>query len=145
MARLAAMLVLAVTVAASSSAKDLPSIITAPTVRSIESQIVMPRDARPLANYDRYYMLQWIGRDEFVVGRFLERLPHRRRERAGTLPVPGILGAFTVARDGRLPDIADGGCTVVTIYFEVSTWKVMPVQYMGDDDEPELAICNGIA
>jgi len=137
-------LVLAPT-AAAASAKDPPSIITAPTVRSIESQVVMPRGADRLASYDRYYMLDWIEQREVVAGRFLQRLPYRRRERSGAVPVPGIPGAFTVARGGRLPNISDGGCTVVTIYFDIGTWKMIPIQYMGDEDEPELGLCNGIA
>lgn len=144
MVRLAVTLALVLATAAA-SAEKLPSMITAPTVRYIESQVVMPRGAEPLASYDRYYMLDWIERNEVVVGRFLERLPHGHVRRPGAIPVPGIPGAFTVPRGGRLPQISDGGCSVVTVYFDTATWKMLQVQWEGEEGEPEFGICNGLA
>lgn len=141
---LSVLLLFASIIGAGASQKQA-KIITAPTVRLIESQMVMPRGAAPLMNYDRYYMLNRIGELVVVEGRFMQRDPYERQPPEGSRPVPGVPGAFTIQRGGRLPDVADGGCSVVTILFDIRTRKLLPVQWEGDKQEPELGICNGFA
>jgi hypothetical protein len=125
-----------------------PSVIGPDTVRLIENKVVMPRGADPLAEYDRFYMLITVpdkGRPsrDVVQGRFMLRT-QGTHFRKGAVAVPGIPNTFTIERGGRLPNIADGGCYVVTVYFDLTSGELMElVQYEGA--KPELAICNGYA
>jgi hypothetical protein len=150
---LAVALLFACATPAAAAAKKSPSIVTPETVRLIESQVVLPRGIGPLSSYDRYYMLRTIparpvGNSprrpvDFVEGRFMH---HQlgRRPREGAVAVPGIPGAFTIARGGRLPQIADGGCLVVTIFFDLKSRTLVSIVQEGREaDPPEIAVCNG--
>jgi hypothetical protein len=125
-----------------------PSIVGPATVRLIESKVVMPPRADPLADYDRYYMLstfspKGMAARDVVEGRFMLRREFAQKRTYG-VAVPGVPGAFTVARDGRLPNVADGGCAVVTIFFDVQTSDFVRIQEEGREDEPDkIAVCNG--
>lgn len=100
----------------------------------------MPRGARPLNAYDRYYSSEQMNGREVLVGVFLLRSAFETR--SGAEAVGGIPNAFTIA---RRPRIADGGCSVVTIYFDQVTQRLLPIQIDGADAERELAVCNGSA
>ena len=133
-------LVLAVVSAAAARDRTPPSIVTPATVRLIESRVVMPGRAEPLANYDRYYLLRTLFGVEIVHGRFVLRSLGAQVP-AGAEPVPDVPGAFTVPRGGQLPQIADDGrCAVVSVYLNVETRKFVRVQI--DDDEPGPAVCG---
>lgn len=110
-------------------------------VRLIESRVVMPPGAEPLANYDRYYLPRTLGGTEVIQGRFLLRsLGVAAPE--GTAPVPDIPGAFTIARGGKLPAIEDDrGCGVVSIYFDVGSRKLVRLEIKGRG-EPGKAVCG---
>lgn len=125
-----------------------PTIVGPDTVRLIESKVVMPRTAKPLVAYDRFYMLRTIrnqdGRLRDVVeGRFMLREPDRAHFREGAVAVPGVPNAFTIKRGGRLPDVADGGCTVVTIFFDLATRAPIGIVEQYEGAKPEPAVCNG--
>lgn len=119
----------------------------------IESKVVMPRGASPLADYDRFYMLRTftpkgLRPRDVVEGRFMSKeigVGYRRTPPANATPVPGIPDAFTIERGGTLPNVADGGCNIVTIFFDVSTNKLLEIQKDYEGAKPELAMCNGQA
>ncbi len=114
------------------------------TIREIESQVVMPRGARSLDLYDRYYAPDRIGEREVVVGVFLLRSSFSGQTREGVAPVTAIDNVFTASAT-QLPVVMDGGCNVVTIYFDVATQRLMTIRLDGADTAPELGACNGRA
>lgn len=114
------------------------------SIRAIESQLVMPRGARTLEVYDRYYASGQLNGHEVVIGVFLLRSSFGETVRPGATAVAAIPNAFTTSRQ-QLPIIADGGCSVVTIYFDVTTQRLLPIRLKGVDPEPELGACNGLA
>ena len=132
---------------------DAPSVVGPETVRLIESKVVMPGGASPLADYDRFYMLRTFtpkgtGPRDVVEGRFMSKeigVGYRRTRPAYAKPVPGIPDAFTIERGGTLPNVADGGCSVVTIFFDVTSARLIEIQEDYDGAKPELAVCNGHA
>ncbi len=147
LSRSTALLALALVLTAAAIASNRPSIVTASTVRAIESKIVMPPRADPLANYDRYYMLttltaQGMAPRAAVHGRFMLRAmgTHFRK---GAVAVPGVPNAFTIERGGTLPNVADGGCGVVTIFFDLTTGNLIEIQHDYKGAKPERASCNG--
>ena len=128
--------------------EGVPVIVGPETVRLIESKVVMPRDANALADYDRFYMLRTftprgMTPRDVVEGRFMLRLmgTHFRK---GANAVPGIPSAFTIKRGGSLPNVADGGCWVVTVFFDLGTARLVEINEDGTD-ETTLAVCNGVA
>lgn len=135
--------------AISAQAKGWPGQISPATIRLIEQQVVMPPGADPLPAYDRYYKRIFVKRQgklssrPMIEGRFMLRSESRDHWRNESIPVPGIPNAFLSAGP-HLPNVADGGCSVVTIYFDVDTARLAEVKY--DEDSPTaLAICNGHA
>lgn len=114
------------------------------SVQAIEAQIVMPGGAESLELYDRYYAFDELQGLEVVKGVFLLRRAFGAPRRGGVAAVAGVPNAFTMS--GRqLPVIADGGCSVVTIYFDISTERLVSISLEGVDAEPELGVCNGRA
>ena len=114
------------------------------TIRAIEYQVVMPRRAWSLDLYDRYYAPDNVDGREIIVGVFLLRSSFGGRARDGAAPASTIANAFTTSRS-QLPTILDGGCSVVTVYFDVATQRLLPVHLEGVDADPELGVCNGHA
>ena len=113
--------------------------IDAATVREIERQVVMPDGSRPLSEYDRYYATTELSGLGVITGVFLYRSTHDYRGR-GSRAVAGVPHAFTTH---SLPVLADGGCSVVTIIFNLRTRKLTPIAY--DGERVTLAVCNGRA
>ncbi len=143
MTRFATALILAMlAMPVGSSAIAQPS-ISEESIRAIETQIVMPRDAPTLGLYDRYYAPDQFNGREVVVGVFLLRASFGGTTHTGAAAVAAIPNAFTTSRQ-QLPLIADGGCSVVTIYFDLATQRLLPISQKGVDAEPELAACNGL-
>lgn len=133
--------ILAIVVGPSASAQTSVSEVS---IRAIESQVVMPRGARNLELYDRYYALDQLNGREVVVGVFLLRSSFGGTARQGAVAVAAIPNVFT-SPPQQLPVIADGGCSVVTIYFDVTTQRLMPIRLERADVEPEFGACNGLA
>jgi len=94
-----------------------------PMIDALETAVVMPPGARPLAEYRRQY------------GGMLEA---GRRVIWGVFHVPGIPGLpkdeLPVAIFDREPPpmIQDGGCSVVTLKFDVSAQRVLWIQCNGE-------------
>ena len=118
--------------------------LTVATVRAIEQQMVMPRNAEPLESYFRFYADEQIDDRAAIRGVYLRSPGARWARENGAVPVPGIPGAFTVEA-GHLPDFADGGCAVVSIYFDVATQRLLPNVSGSEDAAPELGVFNGYA
>jgi hypothetical protein len=56
-----------------------------------------------------------------------------------------VANAFTIERGGMLPNVADGGCSVVTIFFDVATGNLVEIKEDYEGAKPQLAVCNGRA
>ena len=113
-------------------------------VQAIETQLVMPSGAESLDRYDRYYAFDQLHGREVVIGVFLLRKASGTTTRAGASAVADVPNAFAIPRQ-KLPVIVDGGCSVVTIYFDIATQRLLSVNREGADTEPELGVCNGRA
>ncbi|MCC6920643.1 MAG: hypothetical protein IT548_15710 [Alphaproteobacteria bacterium] len=112
------------------------------TIRLIESQMVMPKGADPLEQYDRYYFFPESGRyaREIVEGRYVLRDGHAAL-REGAVAIPAVPGAYVV-RDGQEPVIADGGCGVVTIVFLIEARRLARLKEEGEEPG-QYGVCNG--
>lgn len=81
----------------------------------------MPKGAGPITDYARYYTAEMHGERPVVVGVMLDRSIARVE--------PGV---YIVPRK-RLPLVADGGCGVVTIWYDAERDMILYVE------------CNGVA
>lgn len=121
------------------------ALISADTVRAIERQVVMPRGAAPISSYRRFYARTRIGGRDAIMGVFLIKSAYGQHDAAAATPVPGVADAFVTEAD-EVPQIADGGCAEVTIYFDLALQRLLPVRPQeGDASEEQLGICNGLA
>lgn len=115
-----------------------PKPIASETIQVLEMQLVMPAEAAPLTNYDRYYAPGIYEKRDVIVGVFLKR-PVRKRE--GAEPLQGFLSAYTTTVE-KLPRIPGGRCNVVTLYFDVANGSFIKLPAPGKD--PQAAVCNGL-
>jgi hypothetical protein len=83
-------------------------------VGKIESSLEMPQKLS-LQSYRRYYSGEVVKNRHVVVGVFLKS-DH-----------PGI----EIVPESMLPRILDGGCSVVTLHYDVSTQKVITLRCNG--------------
>ena len=115
-------------------------IVSADLVRTIERQVIMPRRAQPLPAYDRYYSVATSHGRMRVVGTFA--LHSEWGAELTGAPVSGVAGAYRgVVR------IDDGGCSVVTIVYDLHLRRFLRLAEGGfvDRNGSELASCNGEA
>jgi|JI10StandDraft_1071094.scaffolds.fasta_scaffold11203_6 hypothetical protein len=113
-------------------------------VQAIEQQVVMPPGAQPLHEYNRFYVRRQLSDRDVVQGRFLLRRPYYP-QRSG-FALEGIPNAYATTEQS-LPIVMDGGCTVVTVFFDVATMTLLPLaqEGMAGEDATGLAVCNGVA
>lgn len=114
--------------------RGIPS---AQTIREIEATVVMPEGAAPLDFYDRFYAYQWKGWRQVIVGVFAYRHPGVPQHLIGE-PVPMLPGAYAVR---EAPVIFDGGCSVVTIYYDETSKQLLLTDR---DGKQQAAACNGV-
>ena len=98
-------------------------------VAHFESLVKLPRGADSLARYDRYYAGVYISGRKVIEGVYVEI---ERDFRSGPNP-PRPRPSVHIVTPKRLPMIADGGCSVVTVFYDVKT------------DKAAGADCNGLA
>jgi hypothetical protein len=148
---LAAALTIGLAAAAHGQVSDAP--VDPALVAKIESTSVLPPGAAKLADYDRYYGRATMafltptesGERDVIAGVWLKRGPTMPRQN-GAVPIPGHAGAFSLGSDGNLPLVSDGGCSVLTVYFDLKTQTFLfrgprpPVA-----TPPITAVCNGVA
>lgn len=113
------------------------------TISYIEARVTMPRGAEPLEAYDRYYAMKRINDRNVVHGVFLLRHSFGDIDRAGMEAVP-IPNVYRGAPDD-LPVVADGGCAVVTVYFDTLSFLFWQLEADPRDHLTAPAICNGEA
>ncbi|UPT63232.1 MAG: hypothetical protein M0D54_01290 [Hyphomonadaceae bacterium JAD_PAG50586_4] len=119
------------------SAQDFPS---EAAVRILEKQISMPANASPLDDYDRYYAFQEIEGRPIVVGVLRLR---DGAEVVGSATATTIPNAYVTTLEA-LPVAADGGCAVVTVYFDAQTERLLPVYQRDEVATFVTAVCNGL-
>jgi hypothetical protein len=144
---------LAIGLAASAHAQVSDAAIDPALVAKIESQTVLPPGAAKLADYDRYYGRATMafltpdgsGERDVIAGVWLKRGPTMPLQRNATA-IPGQAGAFSLGSDGNLPLVSDGGCGVLTVYFDLKTQTFL---FRGNRPPvatpPITAVCNGVA
>lgn len=129
--------------------------VDADTVKLIETSAVLPKGVSQIGDYLRYYdaatvqliATDGIGERDVIQGVWLKRATLGRIPQPGATPIPGVPGAFSVAKDGGLPMIADGGCDVLTVYLDVKTRKIIQRKPSLPSAAPDAANvhCNGLA
>ena len=131
------------------------------TILLLEQEMVMPPNAGTLEGYTRYYAAGKFAdepsRDrEVVIGVLVRRLEPLDPSRSTASPVAGVEGAFIVPGVDSLPVIYDGGCSVITVYFDRATekfflpWAEEGAGPYGGAVRAALAsgasgLCNGVA
>ncbi len=121
-----------------------PVVVSDETIRTIESRIEMPPSARPLAEYDRYYSGVRLSGREGVHGVLLLRETFAHVNRGAMAPVEGMANVYRGDADS-MPLVADGGCSVVTLYFDLASQEFVELHREGLSIERARAVCNGLA
>lgn len=127
---------------AMAAAKTTGQTVALETIATMESRVPMPRGAAELNAYDRYYALDRADGRELVRGVFLRRDVFGDVDRAGMTPAPGIENAYRGLADD-LPVIADGGCAVVYVVFNVETGHFGEISITPDNHISAPAVCGG--
>ena len=86
-------------------------------IATVEAKIELPKDAEPIAAYARYYSGVIVSGHRLVKGYYLQ----------------GIGGRPGVYLKPYADEIDDGGCSVVTVYFDLTAARTAS------------AFCNGYA
>ncbi|MEP7209265.1 MAG: hypothetical protein ABI740_00380 [Alphaproteobacteria bacterium] len=148
----AAALAAALAAAAAAHAQVSDAAVDPALVSKIETTAVLPPGASKLTDYDRYYgratmaflAADGSGERDVIAGVWLKRGPTMPRQN-GAVPVPGQAGAFALGSDGNLPLVSDGGCSVLTLYFDLKTQAFL---FRGprppSATPPITAVCNGV-
>jgi hypothetical protein len=113
-------------------------------IRYLEARVRLPEGAQPLEAYDRYYAIDRVGDRTVVHGVYLLRRSFGNIERGGMTPVEGRAGALRGDADD-LPIVADGGCSVISVYFDTELYEFLMLQESGTDGPPTPALCTGLA
>lgn len=121
-----------------------PVVVSDETIRTIESRIEMPPGTRPLADYDRYYSGIRLSGREGVQGVLLLRRSFEHVNRGGMESVEGMDNVYRGDADS-MPLVADGGCSVVTLYFDLASQEFVELHREGLSIERARAVCNGVA
>ncbi len=79
---------------------------------------VMPPGGYRLDSYDRAYSGTYVSGRKVIEGRWVE-VERGRKPRVDVVSYE------------KLPDIADGGCSVVTVYYDLATAKIAGVRCNG--------------
>jgi len=114
------------------------------TITYFEPLIRMPSGAQPLAEYDRYYALRRINDRNVVQGVLLLRSAFGDIDRRGMEALMDRANVYRGAPED-LPVITDGGCAVVTLYFDTHSLHFLQLEAETRDHLTAPAICNGDA
>ena len=104
----------------------------------------MPTGARPLGEYDRYYSGVRLSGREGVQGVLLLREAFAHVNRGAMAPVEGMANVYR-GDANAMPLVADGGCSVVTLYFDLASQEFVELHREGLSVERARAVCNGVA
>jgi hypothetical protein len=110
--------VLVAGVVAGAHAQQPAQKIDAALVARFESEIVMPKGAQPLTDYQRFYAVTEIDNRPVVRGVFVTGAGSQLIMRYAD-PVPGASGAHAMRSGRNIPSIMGGGCTVVETVFDL--------------------------
>ncbi|GAM99603.1 hypothetical protein U91I_03257 [alpha proteobacterium U9-1i] len=121
-----------------------PVDITDAAIGALEARIVMPAGAEGLAEYDRYYSGVRLGEREGVHGVLLLRRAFGDISRGNMTPVEGMANVYRGDAE-KLPLVSDGGCSVVTLYFDLGAQEFVGLHREGMSVERAPAVCNGVA
>jgi hypothetical protein len=132
--------------ACASTESEAPSVTVLPTdpIGYLESRVELPEGAHPLEAYDRYYARDRLGNSEVIRGVYLLRSAFGDGERSGMTPDVDRPGVFR-GKPEDLPIVADGGCAVVSVYFDVQLYDFLMLHVEGSDQPLSPAVCNGLA
>lgn len=128
-------------------AQSATATLDAALIRKIESEMVMPADAKPVAAYTRFYRVGEIDGRAVIEGVYL--ISDASYYRARSIPVEGISNAFIMKPDVDLPLILDGGCGVVEMVFDLKLQSLWRMRAAGEPvirGAPEpTGLCHGLA
>lgn len=114
------------------------------TIATMEAQAQMPRGAEAIEAYDRYYAAHRIDDRTVVRGVFLLRSSFGDIDRAGMTAVPDMPNVYRGAAED-IPVVADGGCAVVTMYFDPQSNHFLQLEADPRAHLTAPSLCNGEA
>ncbi len=129
---------------ATAAAEPEAETVTLETIATMEARAQMPRGAEALQAYDRYYAPQRIEDRNVVRGVFLLRSSFGDIDRAGMTAVPDRPNVYRGAVED-IPVVADGGCAVVTMYFDIESNHFLQLEADPRDHLTAPSLCNGEA
>lgn len=125
------------TAGAAGAASDVP---TAAEVARVEAALTLPKGARAIYDYDRYYTRSMIDGRPVILGLFQRTWIRDVKEHLHNNPdnwnmaTPQRVGEVLRVRKAALPgQIADGGCEQIQVVYDVETNKLVDAR------------CNGVA
>ncbi len=92
--------------------------VTQEDIETIESNILMPEGAYPLAEYDRYYSITEVNGVKKLVGMYLYHYTKK----------PGIHRI----EPNSMPRMADGGCAAIDMEYDLVNKKMLRIFCHGD-------------
>lgn len=142
---LAIALALALAACASAEPRALSvTVLPRDPISYLESRVELPEGAEPLEAYDRYYANTRLGDREVIRGVYLLRSSFGDRERSGMTPDAGRPRVFRGEAED-LPIVADGGCAVINVYFDIQLYDFLMLYEEGSNRPLSMAMCNGLA
>jgi hypothetical protein len=123
--------VLAAGVIAQAHAQQTRPEIDAALVEKIESRMVMPKGAKPLSAYQRFYAVTEINSTPVVRGVFVSGAGAQVVMRYAD-PVAGAPGVHAMKSGRNIPSIMGGGCGVVETVFDLGAM----ILWTADVDKP---------
>ena len=128
----AAMMMLAITTPAQAAKPDLAM------VEALERSVKLPAGTKPLDAYDRYYALETVVGRRMIEGMYQESsddddlASYQRGDRDPVKYSPPRKGRrHLLAKASSLPDIADGECSVIHVYWDIATARIAHVECNG--------------
>jgi hypothetical protein len=100
-------------------------------VARIERGLRLPTGADPLQTYERYYTGTYKGSRRLVLGALvgLQKLPRE--------------GSLAIVKPAEMPAIADAGCGVIWLTYDLAAQKVRSIRCNPDGPMPPRAEPNG--
>lgn len=110
-----------------------------PLIYHIESTIILPSCADKLSQYSRFYAKSMFKGRSVIEGRYIS-VSWSKRDKSHSKSITNLEGAY-ITTSNELPLIMDGGCGVITLYFDIETnMFIPPVRDIGEKSAD--ARCN---
>jgi hypothetical protein len=126
---------------AEAGGQDARPRIDAMLVARIEGEVVMPKGARPLSAYRRFYAVTELQQTPVVRGVYVAGASAELVVRFAD-PVPGVSGAYAMRAGRDVPTIVGGGCSIVETVFDLETMALRAAESERPGARTPTAFCH---